>query len=60
MIGSERVSVQDNGVGHDGIASGEGLVGLRERARIAGLQLQVNLVQPNGVRVSMAAPEGNA
>ncbi|REF30818.1 sensor histidine kinase [Calidifontibacter indicus] len=59
-IGSERVSVQDNGVGHDGIASGEGLVGLRERARIAGLQLQVNLVQSNGVRVSMAAPEGNA
>lgn len=43
-----------------GIASGEGLVGLRERARIAGLQLQVNVVQPNGVRVSMAAPEGNA
>lgn len=41
-----------------GIASGEGLVGLRERARIAGLQLQVNVVQPNGVRVSMAAPEG--
>lgn len=52
-LGAEQVTVRDNGIGHHGITGGQGLVGLRERARIAGLQLQVAPVLPTGVQVTM-------
>ncbi|NHN57425.1 sensor histidine kinase [Calidifontibacter sp. DB0510] len=59
-VGPGRITVRDNGIGVTSPTGGNGLTGLRERARLAGATLTLAPVQPHGLAVSMAVPgEGN-
>lgn len=54
-----RLAVRDNGVGHRRAAAasgGQGIVGMRERAQLAGGKLSISSIRGKGTTVSIAVP----
>lgn len=56
-VDKNGITVQDNGVGSESVIGGAGLIGLRERARLAGTRLQISAAEPHGVVLRMAGGE---